>query len=151
MPTVQPTPSTTAGSSKSTVVNPNSGMDKDAFLKLLITQLKYQDPMKPMDDTQFIAQMAQFSSLEQMTNISTAMGALNTSMGTLNGGQLAGQALSLVGRTITAQDPADPTKTITGVVSQVEFEKGVPMLLVGKSLIGLEKVMSVVDGANPSD
>ena len=48
-------------------------LDKDAFLSLLITQLKYQDPLNPMDDTQFVAQMAQFASLEQMQNMSRAM------------------------------------------------------------------------------
>ena len=45
---------------------------KDEFLKLLVTQLQNQDPMSPMDDTDFMAQMAQFSSLEQMTNLVTA-------------------------------------------------------------------------------
>ena len=45
-------------------------MDKNDFLKILITQLSHQDPTQPMDDKEFIAQMAQFSSLEQMTNMS---------------------------------------------------------------------------------
>lgn len=54
----------------------SSELGKDAFLKLLITQLQNQDPTKPMDDKEFIAQMAQFSSLEQMQNMTTAMGNL---------------------------------------------------------------------------
>ncbi|WP_258921671.1 flagellar hook capping FlgD N-terminal domain-containing protein [Heyndrickxia coagulans] len=44
-------------------------LDKNAFLKILIAQLQNQDPTNPMDDTQFVSQMAQFSSLEQMTNL----------------------------------------------------------------------------------
>ena len=48
-------------------------MGKDAFLRILVTQMKNQDPMEPLKDTEFIGQMAQFSSLEQLTNLNTAM------------------------------------------------------------------------------
>ncbi|MCS7234198.1 MAG: flagellar hook assembly protein FlgD [Synergistetes bacterium] len=58
--------SSTSGNLKSS----NSELDKNAFLKLLITQLRYQDPLSPMDDKEFVAQMAQFSTLEQVTNMS---------------------------------------------------------------------------------
>lgn len=57
----------------------NSELGKDAFLQLLITQLQNQDPTKPMDDSQFIAQMAQFSSLEQMQNMTKALESLLSS------------------------------------------------------------------------
>ncbi|MCL2093186.1 MAG: flagellar hook assembly protein FlgD [Treponema sp.] len=50
-------------------VSPNQSMGKDDFLRILITQLRHQDPTAPMQDTEFIAQMAQFSSLEQMSNM----------------------------------------------------------------------------------
>ncbi|MEK5231133.1 flagellar hook assembly protein FlgD [Lysinibacillus sp. FSL K6-0232] len=54
----------------------NSDLGKDAFLKLLITQLQHQDPTNPMDDREFISQMAQFSSLKQMQNMTKAMESL---------------------------------------------------------------------------
>ncbi len=53
-----------------------SGMGQDAFLKLLVTQLQHQDPLQPKEDGEFLAQLAQFSSLEKLTEISTAIGTL---------------------------------------------------------------------------
>ncbi|GAB4233408.1 MAG: flagellar hook assembly protein FlgD [Deltaproteobacteria bacterium] len=58
----------------------NGAMGKDDFLKLLFTQLKYQDPQNPVDDREFAAQLAQFSSLEQMTNMGASLGELKTVM-----------------------------------------------------------------------
>ncbi|MDF2545841.1 flagellar hook assembly protein FlgD [Anaerosolibacter sp.] len=52
----------------------NSALDKDAFLKLLVTQLKHQDPLNPVEDKEFIAQMAQFTTLEQIQNMNKTMG-----------------------------------------------------------------------------
>ena len=52
-----------------------SNMDKDSFMLLLVTQFKYQDPLNPMEDKEFIAQLAQFSSLEQLMNLNKHGGA----------------------------------------------------------------------------
>lgn len=54
---------------KPTIKAPGNDLDKDAFLRLLTTQLAHQDPLNPMEDQEFIAQLAQFSSLEQMQNV----------------------------------------------------------------------------------
>lgn len=58
--------------------NPQQNLGKDDFLKILITQLSYQDPTAPMEDKQFIAQMAQFSTLDQMTSMANDFSRLNT-------------------------------------------------------------------------
>jgi len=59
----------------------DSGLGQNAFLQLLVTQLQHQDPLQPQDDTQFLAQLAQFTSLEQLTNINTSLQTLVTLAG----------------------------------------------------------------------
>ncbi len=60
-------------------------LDKDQFINILMTQLQHQDPMNPLEDKDFIAQMAQFSSLEQLTNMNTAITKLTTTVESGNG------------------------------------------------------------------
>jgi len=66
-------PQSHAGTPNRAPRQPNSDLDRNAFLNLLVTQLRHQDPLNPMDDREFIAQMAQFSALEQMQNLNTTM------------------------------------------------------------------------------
>ena len=65
--------STTASSLAKETKKSGSTMDKEAFLKLLVAQMKYQDPLEPTSNTEFVSQYAQFSSLEQMQNMSATL------------------------------------------------------------------------------
>jgi flagellar hook assembly protein FlgD len=72
----------TSGSSNSSTTNKvGNGLGQDAFLQLLVTQLQHQDPLQPQDSSAFVAQLAQFSSLEQLTQINTSMQKLVTLAG----------------------------------------------------------------------
>ena len=77
--------SANAASSTAKSANSNSELDRDAFLQLLVQQLTHQDPLEPMDNTQMVSQLAEFSALEQMENISSGMGDLAGQVDFLNG------------------------------------------------------------------
>jgi len=102
-------------------------LGQEDFLKLLATQMSTQDPLKPMQDTSFIAQMAQFSSLEQSH-------AMQQDIETLQAGSLLGQRVVLqAGQDGTAQ----------GVVDAVKLEAGMPKLIVGGQAYGMEQLLLV--------
>src|SRR5882724_60511 len=88
-----------AANALASATSSNQALGKDAFLKLLVAQISHQDPLKPMDDTAFVSQLAQFSSLEQTMGINTRLDALSTQM---QGGQNTAIA-SLVGKSITVK------------------------------------------------
>ena len=72
-----------------------ANLDRDDFLKLLITQLQHQDPTSPVEDKDFIAQMAQFSSLEQMTNMSTGFQKLSGLLASSEASQVLGKTVEI--------------------------------------------------------
>jgi len=113
--------------------------DQDTFLKLLVAQLKYQDPSNPADSTQFLAQTAQFTQVEKLGEIADMLSAQ----------QLIG-ASSLVGRTVTYQDGNG--NTLTGVVTKTKLngDSG-PTLVVGDTDVQLSKVTEVQQTATTSD
>lgn len=105
---------TSAGTS--TTTNPSAALGKDAFLQLLTTQLKNQDPLSPQDNTAFVSQLAQFSSLEATQNLNTTVDSIAT---TYQSSQ-ALQASSLVGRSVivaTGSAVVDTTKGLTGSIT----------------------------------
>lgn len=110
---------TSSGSTVEVSRNTNSSLDKDAFLKLLVTQMQYQDPLNPVDDKQFLSQMAQFTSLEQMQNMN-----LTSSKS---------QAYSMIGKEVYAETYNSETykfEQIEGYVAAVTMKNGKPYLMV---------------------
>ncbi|HYE80125.1 MAG TPA: flagellar hook capping FlgD N-terminal domain-containing protein [bacterium] len=97
---------------------PNNGVDKDAFLRLLTTQLRNQDPLNPMDQENFVQQMATFSNLEQTIE-------MNQNFSRLLEFQAVSQAASLIGQDVTALLDGD---LVQGKVEQVIFVNGQPVL-----------------------
>ncbi|MET8151203.1 flagellar hook assembly protein FlgD [Actinoplanes sp. NPDC049668] len=105
--------------------------DQDTFLKLLVAQLKYQDPSNPADSTQFLAQTAQFTQVEKLGQIADMLQAQ----------QLIG-ASSLVGSTVTYQDEYGMTQT--GVVTKTKLNgDSEPILVVGNMDVQLSRVTEV--------
>lgn len=106
----------------------NQTLGKDDFLKLLTTELMNQDPLQPMDNKDFIAQMAQFSSLEQMNNVARSMEDLRGSMtGFFQQGMIA-QGAALIGKQVSGID-IDGETEISGVVDSVKWLDGNPQLI----------------------
>ena len=114
--------------------SPQQNLGKDDFLKILITQLQHQDPTKPMDDREFIAQMAQFSSLEQMTNMSSQF----TELAAMLKGT---QAMNLIGRNV---EIVQGDSFIQGSVEAVTGG-AFPQLLVNGAYYDLEDISKVTE------
>jgi len=115
-------------------------MGKDQFMTILIAQLKNQDPLAPMDNSQFTAQMAQFSSLEQLMNMSTQLTQMNSSMGT---------ASQLIGQKITWYD-SETANYLTGNVASVLQKDGKMYAAVGEYLVPTSDI-TMVEPAGTSE
>jgi flagellar basal-body rod modification protein FlgD len=109
--------------------------DQDTFMKLLVAQLKYQDPSNPADSSQFMAQTAQFTQVEKLGQIANM----------LQSQQLIG-ASNLVGKTVTYQDANGASQT--GVVTSAKLNgDSEPTLMVGNTDVQLSKVTEVQEAA----
>lgn len=113
-------------------------LGKDAFLRLLTTQLRYQDPLKPIEDQDFIAQMAQFTALEQMQNLTRQFEEFIAEERATN--RMA-QATSLLGRQVEVKGA---NGTYTGTVEAVRLLEGVPYLVVNDILFQVSDVVKVL-------
>lgn len=110
-----------------------SQLDKDAFLRLLVTQMANQNPLEPTSDTDFIAQLAQFTTLEQMTALSETM--------------MAGQAYDLVGKYVYAGIVNEKTmqeEIFFGRIDGVLRQDGKYALVMGDKTFGISDIKSVV-------
>ncbi len=102
--------------------DPQNTLGQDAFLKILVTQMKHQDPMEPLKDTEFIGQMAQFSSLEQLTNLNKTM--TNFVGGSGNNQTLADHA-NLIGTSIDwSYEVNGQMETGQGIVKALSSKNG---------------------------
>jgi flagellar basal-body rod modification protein FlgD len=125
----------TSSSSKTKSNASDNTLDKDAFLQLLVTQMKYQDPLNPSSNTEYVAQLATFSQLEQLQNLSNA--------------SATSQAFSLVGKTVdvTTESATGSTTTITGKVDYVSVSNGESKLSINGNLYSVDQLATVLDSA----
>jgi flagellar basal-body rod modification protein FlgD len=111
----QNTASTSASSSL------NSQLGETAFLQLLTTQLQNQDPLNPMDDTQSVAELAQFSAVQATTSLNDSFSSFESNFSVM-------QSAGLLGKTVSAQstDSSGNVSTVTGTVKTISVVNGVP-------------------------
>lgn len=125
--------STSASSLANSTSKDKSTLDKDAFLGLLVAQMKYQDPLEPTSNTEFVAQYAQFSSLEQMQNMSATLELSRAST-------LVGQVVS-----VNTTNSSGQAIQIQGKVDFVIYENGKAFVSIGDALYSLDDVYGVAD------
>jgi flagellar basal-body rod modification protein FlgD len=155
---------TKASASSGMIDNPNAALGKNDFLQMLVTKLQNQDPLDVKMDESFMADMAQFSSLEQTTNVNTSLGTTNQSILDLNKNMIglmlmqnSSQAASLIGKTVTVKydvldskgnqtfdtDGNKITALATNTVNMVKFVDGQPKIQVGSTLYDLSQVQEI--------
>ncbi len=125
--------SASQSSLKNTSKSSGSDMDKDAFLQLLVAQMKYQDPLQPTSNTEYISQYAQFSQVEQMQNMAASVDLQRAS-------SLVGQEVYIKTTSSTGE-----TKYVQGKVDYVVYENNKAYLSINEELYSLEDLDTVAD------
>ena len=111
-----------------------SDLGPDAFLQLLMTQLKHQDPMEPMGNTEFLAQQAQFTNISELQKLNKIMSDSNQIM----------QASSLIGKTVSITNPNNPMETLEGKVTEAKInDKGASIVFENGKEYPLDNIVSI--------
>lgn len=123
----------TASQSSTKKAAGKSGMDKDAFLQLLVAQMKYQDPLEPTSNTEYISQYATFSQVEQIQNMAATM-------------ELS-RASSMVGKLVEVRTTTSTgdIKSVQGTVEYVTYENNKAYVSIDGSLYSADDVVAVID------
>jgi len=116
-------------SATATTATSNSTLNQADFLKLLVTQMTSQDPLNPESDTDFAAQLAQFSSLQEATTMAGSMSTM--------------QASSLIGSTVSVSSSTNSYQATSGVVTAVDMSSGSPEIQVNGQLYALSQILSI--------
>ena len=119
----------------------SNGLNQNSFLQLLTMQMKYQDPLSPQSGTQFVAQLAQFTALEQMTNVATASQSILSDVSAMESMIQMSFAHQLIGANVTVDDSNG--KSVSGTVSSVHFSNGNPEVVVNGSTYPLSSVVKM--------
>jgi flagellar basal-body rod modification protein FlgD len=127
-----------------------SEMGKEAFMELLVQQLKNQDPMSPMDNDKFIAQLTQLSELEGIQNLNENMvGLAMLQQGNALMSQLT-QSSALIGKDVTYYNP-DTGEESFGTVQSVKIEEGIAVLNIDGVDVPLGNVMEITEGSSSDE
>lgn len=118
----------------------SSDMGQDAFLQLLMAQLKNQDPLNPTDSNQFMSQQAQFTQISELQKLNKSVASSNQMM----------QASTLIGKDVSLTDPNDATKTISGTVSEAKINSSGASVVVNGNEYPLNNILSVKEASTGS-
>lgn len=142
-----------ASKSTTTTSNSNSQLGKDDFLKLLVTELKYQDPTSPVDNKEMVSQMSSFSSLEQMQNLNTSFSSLAKTINeTLVPNFMLQQSSNMIGKEvsylspITNADGTAGTETLTGTIQSIVMKNGIPNYLINGKEVATTSITKMGEG-----
>lgn len=131
--------SSTDTSSTSSTDDDSSTLGQEAFLELLVTELQYQDPLDPMDGTEYVTQLAQFSTVEQLTTMNDNMSSFLQYQGLYDGG-------SLIGKTVEINDGE-----LTGEVTKIAIEDGETYVYIDGEEYSVDDITSVYEDTDTDE